>query len=326
MAAFQEEPLLKCAESFANVADSDDSPPLTLRLAPNYNACDVRGLDKNQDYACCGRVEKLVKEESFDWFVGCDGHGADHFINILKRAKWDEIMAASDSFKDLIRYTTKYKFLYGNSGATYCQAKMFHNRVETCTVGDSQIAVFIDKQLAYISTPHKWSNPLEKERLKLRIDEKKVVVQKCAPIPEIFGTTKLRLREGEYIHFENLEIIAITQSLGHNDVTGYCPEKNVVFFSPGQEVSVVGGSDGLWEMVNTEGPDAESDMLFLASKSANEIADMAEARWKQEWDFHWTDAAGVERVAPNSFTNKNEKIKSSGYDDVSVCKWSNVVI
>ena len=326
MAAFQEEPLLKCAESFANVADSSDSPPLTLRRAPNYNACDVRGLDKNQDYACCGRVEKLVEEESFDWFVGCDGHGTDNFINILKRAKWDEIMAASDSFKDLIRYTTKYKYLYGNSGATYCEAKIFHDRVETCTVGDSQIAVFVDKQLAYISTPHNWSNPHEKERLKLRIDQKKVVVQKCSPVPEIFGATKIRLREGEYIHFENLERIAITQSLGHNDVTGYCPEKNVVFFYPGQEVSVVGGSDGLWEMVNTDGPDTELDMLFLATKSAIEIANMAESRWKQDWDFHWTDETGIERVAINSFTNKDTKNQSSGYDDVSVCKWSNVVI
>ena len=51
MSAFQEQPIQKCAESFTNVTDYSHSPPPTLGLAPNYNACDVRGLDKNQDYA-----------------------------------------------------------------------------------------------------------------------------------------------------------------------------------------------------------------------------------------------------------------------------------
>lgn len=288
-----------------------------VQLDNIINENDVRGLDKNQDLAFKGKVE--YGEDPYEWFTGCDGHGLDVFPNILKRAPWPAIMATPDSLAALLHWLKKYDGISGNTGATYFEAKLFRNRVETCTVGDSQIAVFVDQKLVYINTPHNFQNPLECERLRERRETGRVTIKGAGLIPKICGATTLKQAPGDYIYFENGDKIALSQSLGHDNVTGISPEKHTVFFEPGQEVCVLGGSDGLWEMVNTEGPDAEADMLFLATKSANEIAAMAETRWKQEWNFIWTDGKGVERTAVNRFQS-DPRSGSSGYDDVSVCR------
>jgi len=293
-----------------------------------YNEHVVRGLDKDQDYAYSGRVEKEDKEESYSWFIGLDGHGNEgcEFFNIIKNMEWSKIAEEADSSSAVLAHLSTYKGKYiGNAGATYYEAKMFHNRVETCTIGDSQVAVFIDKKLAYISTPHNLKNPLEVQRLKSRFVSGDVYAIPSSQVAEVFGANKVRFRSSEYIYFENSTKTAMTQTLGHDGITGYAPEKHTIFFKPDQEVCVVGGSDGFWDMVNMVGPDMEEDLLCIASKTATELADMAEGRWKQEWNLHWKDATGKERVHVTGFENKERTPQnpSTGFDDVSVCKISN---
>jgi len=82
---------------------------------------------------------------------------------------------------------------------------------------------------------------------------------------------------------------------------------------PGQVVCVVGGSDGLWDMINLAGESAETDIAFLTSHSAAEIVDWIEARWKQEWTIFWKDPASQRDCVAQ------QRFKSSEYDDVSAC-------
>lgn len=288
----------------------------------NYIDCSVRSLDKGQDVAHCCRIEKFMPEESYDCFIGLDGHGLNTFNNMLKFIDLGEIAEADDSLSEIIKRVTEMNTLTNNSGATYYEAKLYSNRVETCTVGDSQIAVFIDKKLVYMNTPHNMKNPLEVERLKPRVESGEVCIMPDKPVPVLISKDTLKFRQTEYIYFQNIERIALSQALGHNNITGIVPERNTIFFEPDQEVAVVGGSDGLWDMINMSGPDFEDDLMTLATKSAVEIADMAEFRWKQDWNIHWINPKGNMELFVDSFTNKqrSEKDPSSGYDDVSVCK------
>jgi hypothetical protein len=288
----------------------------------NYNECSVRSLDKGQDVAHCCRVEKSVPEESYDCFIGFDGHGRNTFNDMLNLINLGEVAEATDSLSKILELTTEMNTRTENSGATYYEAKLYCNRVETCSVGDSQIAVFVDKKLVYISTPHNMKNPLEVDRLKSRIDSGEVCVRTDRPTPAIFSKDTLKFRDTEYIYFENGDKIALSQSLGHNNITGVVPERRTIFFEPGQEVAVVGGSDGLWDMINLSGPDMEDDLLAIATMNSFEIADIAEKRWKQDWNVHWTNSKGELQVFVDSFTNKKRSPQNpySGYDDVSVCK------
>jgi len=288
----------------------------------NYNECSVRSLDKGQDVAHCCRVEKSVPEESYDCFIGFDGHGRNTFNDRLNLINLGEVAEATDSLSKILKLTTEMNTRTDNSGATYYEAKLYCNRVETCSVGDSQVAVFVDKKLVYISTPHNMKNPLEVDRLKSRIDSGEVCVRTDRPTPAIFSKDTLKMRDAKYIYFESGDMLALSQSLGHNNITGIVPERHTVFFESGQEVAVVGGSDGLWEMINLGGPDAEEDLLALATMSVIEIADIAEGRWKQDWNIQWINSNGELQTFVDRFTNKNITAQNprSGYDDVTVCK------
>jgi len=288
----------------------------------NYNECSVRSLDKGQDVAHCCRVENSTPEESYDCFIGFDGHGYNTFNDMLKLIDLGEVAKAGDSLSEVLKQITEMNTRTPNSGATYYEAKLYYNRVETCSVGDSMVAVFVDKKMVYASTPHNMKNPAEVERLKPRVETGHVYVRPDKSVPSIFSKDTLKFRDTEYIYFENGDKIALSQSLGHNNITGVVPERQTILFEPGQEVAVVGGSDGLWDMINLCGPDMEEDLLALATMSAVEIADMAEGRWKQDWNVHWINPTGNLQIFVDSFTNKarSPQNPSSGYDDVSVCK------
>ena len=267
----------------------------------SYLACKVKGLDKNQDIAYCGRANFEDSTKNYDWFVGCDGHGKngnDNFIEILKRVDWTNIMRQENSL-DVLLQEIKDKKYNVQTGATYYEAKIFNNRVEICSVGDSKIKVFIDKQLVYSTTPHNLKNEKELERLKERIEKEKIIVEKCENIPEMQNSNTIKFVQGEYYYFDiknTSSKMAMTQSLGHNNITGLEPETTVIYFEESQDVQVIGGSDGLWDVV-MEGEPIDMDVDKLLS--------LAESRWKGLWNIDWNG-----EVYQDKFPI---------YDDISVC-------
>ena len=253
--------------------------------------------------------------ESFHWFYGGDGHGSNIVIDLLQSLDPAVVMAKQNSLNYILEQFEPHihNHNYRSSGSTYYEAKVYNDRAEVCIVGDSQVAIFIDNRLEYISTPHNLKNPLEKARLEQRMQDMDVYVKSSGDIAQIMGADKVKLRDSEYIYFKNSEKLAMSQSLGHQNVTGVSPELFTIPLHPGQTVCIVGGSDGLWEMVNFSGEDAEGDMAFLSSKSAEDIVAMAEGRWKQEWNIYWKDPkSGRDLVAKQRFP-------ANGYDDISAC-------
>jgi len=280
-----------------------------------YNECVVRGLRADQDFAFCGRTlaEESETNEAYDWFYGGDGHGGNAVVNLLRSLDPPTVMAKRDSLRYIQDQIEPHKTYHRSSGSTYYEARVFSDRVEVTLSGDSQIAIMIDGKIEYISTPHNMKNPLEKERLAQRMQLRDVWMTDSGNVAKILAADKITLRESEYVHFANGDKIAMSQSLGHQNVTGLMPEKFTLPLQPGQVVCVVGGSDGLWDMVNLEGESAESDIAFIASHTADEVISWVEARWKQEWTILWKDPKTKrDCVGKQRFT-------SSEYDDISVC-------
>ena len=289
-----------------------------LSEIPTPAKCLFRGLDKNQDY---GLIETF---KNYTCMLGFDGHGHDSFINLLRQSNLTSCMAQPDTLTALLEMLEPNRMQGFNSGATYIEAKIFADHVETCVVGDSQIVVFIDDELVYMNTPHNLKNESEQIRLAERIKTNRVKVTQNGAIPESYGKDTMKARHSEYIIFENGESLALSQSLGHLNVTGICPEKHTIHFTPDQKVRVLMGSDGLWEMMNIRDDikqhkpdDYAEDAKLLASSTCLEIMDIAEARWKQPWKYYYSLTNPAVHMT-TTFTNTDSRSSRSGYDDVLV--------
>jgi serine/threonine protein phosphatase PrpC len=269
----------------------------------SYLACKVKGLDKNQDIAYCGRANFEDSTKNYDWFVGCDGHGKignGNFIEILKKLDWTSIMMQENSL-DVLLQEIKDKKYNVQTGATYYEVKVFNNRVEICSVGDSKIKVFIDKQIVYSTTPHNLKNEKERQRLRERIEKSDIIIEKCENIPEMQNSTTIKFVQGEYYYFDKGNSkLAMTQSLGHNNITGLEPERKIIYFEKGQEVQVIGGSDGLWDVIMDD---------ELNDKDVDSLLTFAESKWKGPWNIDWYG-----EVYQDKFPI---------YDDISVCIYKN---
>jgi hypothetical protein len=266
-----------------------------------YLECKIEGLGKNQDIAFCGETKFADSSKDYYWFVGCDGHGKRdkyNIIEILKNFDWNSIMSQGNSLDVLLDKIKTINYYNEYSGSTYYEAKIFKNRIEICNVGDSGICVFIDKKMVYSTTSHNLSNDSEVERLKVRIQSGDVIVDTCE-ITKMKDTSTLHFVEGEYYSFDGHRL-ALTQSLGHNNITGISPERKIIYFTEDQDLQVIGGSDGLWDVVTKE---------EVCDTDANLLVNLAKSRWHGYWNVIWN--------------NETYQEKYHNYDDVSVCYYRN---
>ena len=297
----------------------------------------VIGLSKNQDHTVTG--QGVLNGESFDFAVLMDGHGTDFFINLMRRQNWPAIMSAEDPWAALYKIletieiinNTKVRTAYGmskkeSSGSTLLMMRAFAARIETISIGDSQIVVFKNDEYLYGSTPHNRKNPAEVVRIATHPGYSYSRPQQ--PIPSIRNASALQSIPAEYNHFADGTMLAMTQSIGHNNITGYDPERNTIVFDEDDTMDVIMGSDGLWEMIlleqskhNTpplteeEQIDILQDMADLLVMNAAELVAKAEARWKKvDWQFYWDVKDFTKVVKAASFCGQ--------YDDISVIKWS----
>lgn len=274
----------------------------------------ILSLDKGQDIGFHGKGT-TVKGEEFEWMVGCDGHGADYIADILRGMNWGFIMSRDDSLKlviDIIgSHWSQYpERQYVSSGATYMEAKIFKDRIETCSVGDSKIMVFMDGNLCYESTEHNFFNSLEQERL---IDYD--ITLSAVVVPQVLTPTNITGTIKNYHTFEDGTMLAMTQSLGHRNITGIDAERKVIPYTPQNKMRVVLMSDGLSELLSTEPVYHEQDLHSLAHLSSEQLAGIAEQRWKQDWNYY----AKKEDELFTSYCFRNpSSSKRSGFDDVLV--------
>jgi len=284
----------------------------------------VRGLDKNQDIIFTGKSE--LNGEPFEYGVCLDGNGSYNFINFMRIQNWHEIVTTENSWDylhSIIQYSHERDL---NGGSTLIIMKAFTSRIEVITVGDSQIVIYKNGKLAYTNTPHNLKNPKEFERLSTH--KNYLYSEKYSyPIPQIRNSRELQAKKSEYHYFRRETKLAMTQCLGHYNMTGYDPERHVEYFEETDTIDIIMGSDGLFEMIAIEQfvnktpeltredlSDIKEDYYKLMTMSADELVSLAEERWKKEdWSFHYSIKKFHLFQYPISFEGK--------YDDVSAITW-----
>jgi serine/threonine protein phosphatase PrpC len=294
------------------------------------NKC-VKDLDKGQDFALCGEsiVENGIKMgQKFTYGVIADGHGSHTFINLLREFNWEEIVSQDNPWEFLYEKYLKNLFIRESSGSTLIIMRAFDSYIQSICIGDSQIVILVNGEFAYGNIPHNIKNPLEQSRLSRLGTTYTGIYPRKHDVPQIRNAKSLQARPGIYHKFLHPTlftdtVLATTQALGHNCVTGYEPEYNECWFSETDHVKVLLGSDGLFDMLLIETQiqktpslteddlaDVEQDKRDILIMDADEISEKCEARWKkQDWAYHY-HIKNFNRVQqPISFVGS--------YDDVS---------
>lgn len=244
----------------------------------------INQLSKGQDYIYIDDVIDITGEEC-KLGVVFDGHGEDLVINFIRsipKEQMNKLLVGPKPIESVANYINDSLPInsYSSSGSTMCMVKIYSTRIECINCGDSQVAVYKNGSLEFISKEHNFENQKERERLK--------TVATFIPSANIKITNHDTLISvySEYIEWDlpnSYTKLACSQSLGHYNATGYDPDYTVIPITQNDKFKVVMGSDGLWDMMIKED---EQDMNALYNMNAQAIAEHATTRWLQMWNMH----------------------------------------
>ena len=290
-------------------------PPLQIPLEGTMSSC-VKGLSKDQDIVVTGK-----KGEEYFWIVCCDGHGNNTFVDILKTLDWRTIMEQPNSYykMQLELSTRSYSIL---SGSTLEMVKIFKNKIECVSIGDSRVLVYKNGALEYTNTPHDYS--VECERQRLAFSATTTCTVRYETFPGISTETTMEPKQLSYVTYtdktnpSNKVTLAMTQSIGHYNITGLKPEFKTIPYSDSDAIRVIVGTDGFFDMclvTESTGPSFKDthDLLWM---NAKELANKAEERWKQPWKYYYGGSK-----FPNHF--QETRFEKNSIDDIGIAVWSN---
>ena len=252
----------------------------------------VDQMCKGQDHTVSGQT--TIDGDHVKYAAVFDGHGSNNvidFIRRISREKMDEIMAAGCPGTTMFHYinnaTPKLCIRGESSGSTMCVARIFPTYVEIINVGDSQGYVIKNGELVFVSEPHCYDNPKERARL-----DAMGVRTEASNNFKIVDDRHLYKTRTNYIfhilHEDNR--LALSQALGHAGKTGIAPDRKVIPYEAADEMVVILGSDGHFDMVKRHmdrDEFLESDLLAVKDMSGPEILKQSVDRWLQEWEMHY---------------------------------------
>jgi len=236
---------------------------------------------KGQDQPFSGETATKKK-----YFGVWDGHGSNSVITKLREyasnGKLDEIMDQESPVEYITNDLIREKVCKENecSGATMNFGIIDGNFITFINCGDSRMFVFCNGELKYTSTEHYWANERERDRLK----SKNVRYSKSANI-KITSPSEFISVYSEYVHYSNGQSLALTQAIGHNNITGIDPEIFKMEFLPTDEIVAVAVTDGVTDMLITDSVNdiVQSDIEMLRDFSAEQLKNTIQARWTQSW-------------------------------------------
>ena len=214
-----------------------------------------------QDYSVCGQVNDTRYIAVFD------GHGGNKCIDYVRTLTIDDIMMTKNPALTLWELIESENFY--NSGTTFTMARITGTLIEIWNMGDSETHVFINKEHVYKTDVHTFNNPSEVIRTVNLVDS---IESFQAPFP--VSDTCIENIESPVGHFKTGESLVPSQSLGHNGMTGFAPCFKQIRFESTDEVRIVCGSDGLFDM-----------LVDVSTGNVVELAKEAERRWRQEWKY-----------------------------------------
>jgi serine/threonine protein phosphatase PrpC len=252
----------------------------------------VEQLSKGQDFTCSGQTIFAETGEEIHYACVMDGHGSDsciNFIRALPKTKIDELMGLTCPIRALQALIDKENAVRPreSSGATMCLARRFSDHIECLNCGDSQLVVFKNDKIEFISEEHNSNNEKERTRLSRTFDFLRF--EESANI-KMVAENKMTKADGHYAAFSNSTRLATTQALGHNGITGIRPDQKIIQYGSSDEIRVLIGSDGLFDMIikKEDGSYLEHDIMAMHSMPCELIVKRAVDRWLQEWhgDFN----------------------------------------
>jgi serine/threonine protein phosphatase PrpC len=289
-----------------------------------YFSYKTNNIGKKQDYVNVGSYSaREINEESFDWIVLADAHGVKNTIlDIVSSIDYKTVVTySSDLVKILINDVNAVNNKSEKSGCTFIFVKIFNNRIVCESIGDSTCVVFIDDVKVFENEKHNLSNEKEVKRLKTR----KIRVTPSTNEAVILSSDEILFSNKmmDYYVFENNLTVATTQALGHNGITGYEPEKSVIYYSERQRVRVIVCSDGFWDMIikNEKYVDAEilqNETNDLMNMNIEELSDKVINRWNQTWKCYCEKNGEKceEIMYCDSYNNED-------WDDSAIAVWDN---
>ena len=286
---------------------------------------ETRQLCSGQDHAAFGSYQE--EDTITYWAASFDGHGKNQAIEKIREADLSTIMQGDTPWLDLQTLiqsdTSAFPYIKQNSGSTMVFTKVkilpTHIEVSIYNIGDSYGVLFLNDEPVYVTKTHTLENSVEFTRL---VQENRVDLNDLYSIKdsdfEILTPTMLRSIKGRYIWMQTeggkRYEMSMTQSLGHNGLTGLQPGVATFYCSRSDNIRVCLCSDGVTDVLPVNDLANGSTFSFMQS-TTTALLDEAERRWKQEWTVY------SERDARTIYKTRFPK---NGYDDcscamISVC-------
>lgn len=239
---------------------------------PNY---------KNQDIIISGT---FIKDgETNYWGVICDTHGTDTMKSYIEKMDFQKIIELDNPIKYIIDF---FKDKYTcNSGSTITIIKVYKDHATFQWIGDSSAKIYKNEEMVYCTKIHNMHNDEELLRL-TELENKrgrKIKRTKSWSI-SILNDTDLTMTKSLYFNFNETAILNMTNTLGHNGVTGNCYSEDIYYFKDPGMYTIVYGSDGFWDMFSS------TDTSFLKvihEQSIKDCCDYTFKRWTQEWSYYF---------------------------------------
>lgn len=246
----------------------------------------IKQFHKWQDHIVSG--ETVYSGINIKYAAIFDGHGSDDVINFIRNIsinKMNDIMSTNHPGKILFDYINNSKICnyYKSSGSTMCLARIFPTYIEITNIGDSQAVVFKNKKIEFITKPHNCNNEIECSRIKLLPN---FLEFKNTSNIKMINNNMLYGIESQHVIFNDKSALATTQALGHNGKTGVKPDIYIVDYKDTDNLRILLGSDGFFDMVCKEETTNNillEDLYEIADLPGQLIINRAINRWLQEW-------------------------------------------
>jgi serine/threonine protein phosphatase PrpC len=109
--------------------------------------------------------------------------------------------------------------------------------------------------------------------------------------------------------------LALSQALGHDGKTGIRPDRTVIPYGEADDIRIVLGSDGFFDMVLRERATDKfvtQDLLDLVDMSGEDILKRTIDRWLQEWEMYYS--------LTDPIVSMSGKYEKEQCDDVAIVK------
>jgi len=238
----------------------------------------INQLSKGQDYIITDQTIDLQTGEVFNWAAVFDGHGNNDCIDFIRKipsSTMNEFIVSNKPIQRLANYINKNLKTTKSSGSTMCLVKIYRDRIECINCGDSQVVVYRNGNIKFVSKEHNYLNKNERNRL---ADDVTFIPSMNI---KMIDTDSLVSVYSEYIEWnEDLTRLACSQALGHNGITGCAPDKTIIPISPNDNYKIIIGSDGLWDMVMMNDKNEMTELYYM---DADDIMKQTTDRWLQQW-------------------------------------------